>query len=236
MSLMPITPRQRPLLGLTLEQLAGAAPPPTADLDAGFAPAQPQHPGFFKPGGMGRTLAGTLGDVLMQYGGLQPVYAPMQRERQQAEQQEVQWQRRRQAENEDWRNRQDYENAHRPPPQPTELDRALAATGVLPGTPAYADAMKRRADNILNPMMAVQTLDANGNPAVSYVPRNPPGGPPTSEPGSVSGPPQGAVEHLRQNPALKAAFDQKYGPGMADRYLGQGGAGHRVGSNFLDGF
>lgn len=158
MSLMPITQRQRPLLGLTLEQLAGAAPPPTADLDAGFAPAQPQHPSFFQQGGLGRHIAGALGDVLMQYGGLQPVYAPMQRERQQAEQQEVQWQRRRQAENEDWRSRQDYELTHRPPPQPTEFERMLQASGVMPGTPQWAEKMGQRVNRQLDEPDVVVTL------------------------------------------------------------------------------
>lgn len=34
-------------------------------------------------------------------------------------------------------------------------------------------------------------------------------------------PPSVAVDHLRQNPALAAAFDQKYGPGSAARVLGR---------------
>lgn len=35
-----------------------------------------------------------------------------------------------------------------------------------------------------------------------------------------AGPPPAAVEHLRQHPELRGAFDAKYGPGAADRALG----------------
>jgi len=43
---------------------------------------------------------------------------------------------------------------------------------------------------------------------------------PTATEPVANRPPAGAVEHLRSNPALKGAFDQKYGAGAADRALG----------------
>lgn len=50
---------------------------------------------FFRPGGTGRNIAGLLGDVLLQQGGMQPIYAPTVKQRQQMEYEEQQRQRRR---------------------------------------------------------------------------------------------------------------------------------------------
>ena len=50
-------------------------------------PVQQPKPGFFGQGGVGRGIAGSIGDVLMQYAGMQPIYGPgIQAEQQRAEQ------------------------------------------------------------------------------------------------------------------------------------------------------
>lgn len=52
-------------------------------------------PKFFQQGGIGRGIAGTIGDFLMQNAGMQPVYQPMVQRRQEMNQQDQQYQRRR---------------------------------------------------------------------------------------------------------------------------------------------
>lgn len=50
-------------------------------------PTEPKKPGFLGKGGVGRAIAGTIGDFLMQRSGMAPVYAPtMMQERQAAAQ------------------------------------------------------------------------------------------------------------------------------------------------------
>jgi peptidase M15-like protein len=108
----------RPNLGLTLQQLAAMGVSAPAQPLAAPLPVpqqQQQKPGFFKQGGLGRHIAGALGDVLLQQGGMQPVYSPMQQQQRALEQSEAQWSRRRQADNEDWQNRQAWQLAHPSP-------------------------------------------------------------------------------------------------------------------------
>lgn len=51
----------------------------------------------------------------------------------------------------------------------------------------------------------------------------------TQSPASSGSPPSAAIEALRGNPALKADFEAKYGPGAADRHLGGGGVSNGTG-------
>lgn len=89
----------------------------------------PQQPGppvqakptFFQEGGMGRHLAGAIGDALLHYGGMQPVYAPMQQQQRQQAQEEAQWSRRRQQANDDWTQREQWKAEH-PDPSPMMRD------------------------------------------------------------------------------------------------------------------
>lgn len=72
---------------------------------------------------------------------------------QDAKRQESQYQRRRQDDNSDWQQHYDYEAQNPKPGQPGEFERALIASGVAPGTPEWVQAMKRRTDNMLDPIV-----------------------------------------------------------------------------------
>jgi hypothetical protein len=96
------------------------------------APAMPQTAQVApKKHGLGRTVAGSLGDFLLQQAGMAPVYAPAQQQRRAEEQAEVQWQRNRHAQNEDWMARQQYENTNRPD---DEFTRMMRAAGIDPAS------------------------------------------------------------------------------------------------------
>lgn len=58
----------------------------------------------------------------------------------------------------DYETQQMLQQKYAAPPQPGEFERALMESGVQPGTPAWTQAMKRRADNMLDPVV----MTANG--------------------------------------------------------------------------
>lgn len=117
--------RQRAPLGLALQN--SIMPGDQPQFGMGDFPAQPhsyaQGPkqekgGFFKEGGMGRTIAGLIGDALLQQGGMAPVYSPMMRQQQATKAEEAQWSRRRQEANEDWMAREQWKLANEKPEVP----------------------------------------------------------------------------------------------------------------------
>lgn len=125
-------------LGIGLQNilLPTGTPPISPGAPLGPVPmapaAQPHHQGFFAEGGMGRLLAGAIGDALAQNAHMQPVFAPAMQQQRQQQQEEVKWQRNRAADNEDWQNRQQYEQTHRPD---DEFTRMLRTAGIDPASP-----------------------------------------------------------------------------------------------------
>lgn len=132
------------------------------------ATEQPQKPGFDW-----RKLLGVLGDSLSIAGGGQAQYVPSlieNRQRQQAQAYaDQQYQRRRQDENTDWMARQEYEAAHRPPPNPYRWesnDGSLMELG--------PDGQPRVAYKDPTPKIEWMTVD-NGDGTKSVIPYGPNG-------------------------------------------------------------
>lgn len=92
-----------------------AAPQQMAQEGAAAPSPEVRQPGFFKPGGVGRGIAGTVGDFLLQQANMDPVYLPqMQRQQEIAERQRMAsverengWQ--------DWLKKQEWERDNRGP-------------------------------------------------------------------------------------------------------------------------
>ncbi len=147
----------RPRLGLGLQDIVMGQQPPMMPPMGGAVPAamgaKPEQPrGLFREGGMGRHLAGVIGDALLQRADMAPVYSPMMQENRAAKASEAQWHRSREAQradrqeerqwsNEDWHARQDYERAN---PAPSTMERDAAAWDRMspPQRAAYQEAQR----------------------------------------------------------------------------------------------
>jgi hypothetical protein len=122
-------------------QTGGVAPVP--------APGEPQHgvSGFFERVFNPTNALGQFGQALLAGGGgpLGNAAALMMQQRALQGQSQGKFN--------DWRQQYDYELAHPKPTTqtPDELDRDLAAQGIVPGSPDYIKARKLHADNALDP-------------------------------------------------------------------------------------
>lgn len=74
-----------------------------------------------------------------------------------------------------------WQDTHRAPPQPSEFERAVAAGGIMPGTPEYQRMMRNFANNRANPVQAVPGVDEQGNQVLRFI-RPQGGGDPSSTP------------------------------------------------------
>lgn len=89
--------------------------------------------------------------------------------------------------------------------------------------------VNRQGTDLLTPEARTAYQKLTGSQPVSGTPRppvysgaGPSGQRPMSAPVDRMGqPPPASIDYLRQNPGLRTAFDQKYGQGASDRYLGQ---------------
>lgn len=82
-------------------------------------PAPKKSGGFFGQGGFGRTLAGFIGDALLQRDGFDPIYGPAMANQQQLMMKQQMAEADRQARFDDWRAQFDYQQAHKAPEDKT---------------------------------------------------------------------------------------------------------------------
>lgn len=152
----------RPKLGITLQDIMGqggmtppympqqgGSTPPYVPAQAGIAPEMDVPKGFLAPGGKGAMIAGILGDGLARASGGEAVFLPMmaaqQRDAQRAQQEQVQWDRRRTAEREDkqweWQNK---------PREDDPYTRMMRQAGIDPnseqGRALYRNKVEREGD------------------------------------------------------------------------------------------
>lgn len=119
-------------------------------------------PGFFSQGGVGRGIAGTLGDFLLQQSGNQPIYQPAMRQQGAIRAQQQQAEAKRFADNQDWMGREAFKRSN---PTPNDFTKNLISAGI---DPASADGQKLYRERVQNQADPLQRVD-NGNGTFSFV-------------------------------------------------------------------
>jgi len=177
-------------------------------------------PTYKKPS-TAQLIIGTLGDTLSQWGGGQGTFLPGLARQKQAAAEAQQYQMQRADKFTDWKAQQDYERDN---PKPVNND-TVNDYNFFKATRGE-DAANRFLDQAIQNGGAVSpqimTIPGMGVVQVNKGQSAAGGG----------GVPDGAVAMLKQNPAMAAQFDAKYGQGASTRYLGQGGAAPQQGRTF----
>lgn len=84
-------------------------------LTAAQEPLAPAKPKFFGEGGVGRGIAGNIGDFLLQYSGMDPIYQPAMQQKQAMAYDQQQRQATRRERLEDWQAQEEYKRANPAP-------------------------------------------------------------------------------------------------------------------------
>lgn len=129
-----------------------ASVPTTAGGMFGDAMPEPQRQGggFFGKGGVGRAIAGTIGDVLLQRNGLEPMYGPQMQMQQVFAQRQAEAERQRAADLADYTAKKEIDARYRPEPEPDTFARTLLGAGIDPASPQGIELYRRRAESMAN--------------------------------------------------------------------------------------
>ena len=184
-------------------QLGPMGTTPFAQQPQAPAPA----PSFFGQGGVGRGIAGAIGDYLLQSQHMQPIYAPAMQQRQHYAQQNRMAQQNRQDDNADWLAKQQWELAHPKPQGPTSLQKDAEYYKSI-GRNDLAESL------LVNHATAPPLVVDNGNGTKTVypqgtVPRGPAPAPSAPQVGTV----EGGYRFKGGNPSDQSAWEPVGGTG-----------------------
>jgi hypothetical protein len=123
-----------------------------APLQAANIPQIKPRNGMFGGGAL-QGIAGAIGDYFLQRAGAQPIYSPMMMKRQDRQYEEDQYQRHLKDTMATWLAEQQWKQANPDPNGGSEFERVAVAGGYKPGSQAYIDLMRRKADALANPIV-----------------------------------------------------------------------------------
>lgn len=113
-------------------------------------PEQKRSGGFFGQGGIGRAIAGYLGDALLRQADMDPIYAPSMMMQQRAQMMAQQAEAERRAKFDDWRQQYDYERANPKAAAPNDTERDYQFMVQTVGKDAADNWLRRRGDPLVN--------------------------------------------------------------------------------------
>lgn len=152
------TPPINPQLGVDIARENGILPGDQRGLPQ-MPQAPAKKPGLFGQGGVGRYMAGAIGDALLQNAGMQPIHAPAVQQaqqmaaalRQQSLKREQDWQ--------DWVQRETWKRANPMPSEDDQLTQYMRGAGIDPNSEQGRALYRQAAENKANPPLWRQGAD-----------------------------------------------------------------------------
>jgi hypothetical protein len=174
----------------------------------GEASPPPQGGGFMGKGGVGRGIAGTIGDFLLQRAHMAPVYAPAMQHQQDMEDRQQQFMREQQGSLDTWKKQQEYKREN-PDPMSNDTERDYQLIRERLGDDAAQSYLRNKAD----PQQYMQVKDpSSGEIRIIPVPK---GGGGQAAAGPVPGTVKGNYRFKGGNPNDQNAWEEIGGAGPA---------------------